>query len=87
MATDLIVVDLRADGGTPTEGPEHREVQGTPSAIFRRRFTPESLVAELGGELVYRRDVLPHGAGRAPLTPPRVDGATGDMHGVPVVIR
>lgn len=53
VAPELIVVDLRSDGDTPTEGPERRVINGTSYDIFRRRFTPESLTAELGGNLTY----------------------------------
>lgn len=53
VAKELIVVDLRADGDTPTEGPEKREVQGTQYEIYRRRFLPDGLAKELDGELNY----------------------------------
>ncbi|WP_336319727.1 class I SAM-dependent methyltransferase [Streptomyces lavendofoliae] len=52
-ARELIVIDLRSDGDLHEEKTEVRIVAGTTYPIFRRRFTPESLVTELGGELMY----------------------------------
>ncbi|MEU3830070.1 class I SAM-dependent methyltransferase [Streptomyces sp. NPDC029080] len=52
-ASELVVVDLLSDGGRHEERIESRTVAGTTYPIFRRRFTPESLHAELGGELMY----------------------------------
>jgi ubiquinone/menaquinone biosynthesis C-methylase UbiE len=53
VATELVVLDLRSDGEEHVEGTERREVAGTAYSIFRRRFTPDSLRAELGGQLIY----------------------------------
>jgi ubiquinone/menaquinone biosynthesis C-methylase UbiE len=52
VAGDLIVLDLRSYGDH-VEGIEERRVNGTVYPIFRRRFTPESLRHELGGEFLY----------------------------------
>ena len=54
VATELIVVDLRSDDDAPMEGIEERSI-GTDVTypIFRRRFTPQGLRDELGGELIY----------------------------------
>ncbi|MEU9190669.1 class I SAM-dependent methyltransferase [Streptomyces sp. NPDC048484] len=52
-AHELIVIDLRSDGDLHEENTELRTVEGAIYPIFRRRFTPESLSSELGGELLY----------------------------------
>jgi len=53
VARELIVVDLRCDGDRPSEGLECRVVGDTTYRLFRRRFTPEGLCAELDGEMLY----------------------------------
>jgi SAM-dependent methyltransferase len=54
VARELIVLDLRSDQDAPTEQFESRDIgDGSIYQIYRRRFTPESLRAELGGELLY----------------------------------
>jgi ubiquinone/menaquinone biosynthesis C-methylase UbiE len=54
VARELIVLDLRSDYDAPMEGIELRSIgNGATYPIFRRRFTPESLRAELNGELLY----------------------------------
>ncbi|MGW3415919.1 class I SAM-dependent methyltransferase [Streptomyces sp. NPDC000888] len=53
VARGLVILDLRSDSHTHMEGLEHREVDGVPYPIFRRRFTPSSLLAELGGDVLY----------------------------------
>lgn len=54
VADELVVVDLRSDHDEPVEGMEERDVgTGVTYRIFRRRFTPESLRDELGGQLLY----------------------------------
>jgi ubiquinone/menaquinone biosynthesis C-methylase UbiE len=53
VARQLVVVDLRSDGDLPSEGLEHRVVGDTTYRVFRRRFTPEGLCAELDGEMLY----------------------------------
>jgi ubiquinone/menaquinone biosynthesis C-methylase UbiE len=51
---ELLVLDLRSDDDHPSEGIEERTIgNGRTYRIFRRRFTPESLRAELDGELLY----------------------------------
>ncbi|MEV0375870.1 class I SAM-dependent methyltransferase [Streptomyces sp. NPDC050636] len=52
-ARELIVIDLRSDGDRHEEKTERRTVDGTTYPIYRRRFTPDSLSSELGGELMY----------------------------------
>ncbi|MCX4692380.1 class I SAM-dependent methyltransferase [Streptomyces sp. NBC_01408] len=52
-AGELVVIDLRSDGDLHEEKIELRTVAETTYPIFRRRFTPESLRAELVGELMY----------------------------------
>ncbi|MEV3987682.1 class I SAM-dependent methyltransferase [Streptomyces sp. NPDC049837] len=52
-AKELVVIDLRSDGDQHEEKIELRTVAGATYPIFRRRFTPESLRAELGGALMY----------------------------------
>lgn len=52
-ARELIVIDLRSDGDLPEEKVELRTVGKNTYPIFRRRFTPQSLCSELGGELLY----------------------------------
>lgn len=54
VARELIVLDLRSDQDVATEQLEPRDIgDGRTYQIFRRRFTPESLRAELDGELLY----------------------------------
>lgn len=54
VAREMIIVDLRSDQDLPMEGMEAREIgNGSTYQIFRRRFTPESMRSELGGELFY----------------------------------
>ncbi len=53
VARELVVLDLRSDGDQHVEGQELRSLDDTEYSIFRRRFTPNSLLAELGGELEY----------------------------------
>ena len=53
VARELVVVDLRSEGDRPSEGLECRVVGDTTYSVYRRRFTPEGLCAELDGELLY----------------------------------
>jgi ubiquinone/menaquinone biosynthesis C-methylase UbiE len=53
VARQLVVVDLRSDGDQHSEGIEDRVVGDTTYRVFRRRFTPEGLCADLDGELLY----------------------------------
>lgn len=53
LARELVVVDLRSDNGQMRERTEVRRVDGQTYPIYRRRFAPEVLRAELGGDLLY----------------------------------
>ncbi|MEU4352355.1 class I SAM-dependent methyltransferase [Streptomyces sp. NPDC023838] len=52
-ARELIVIDLRSGSDLHEETMELRSVADTTYRIFRRRFTPQSLCSELGGEVTY----------------------------------
>ncbi|HEY8546658.1 MAG TPA: class I SAM-dependent methyltransferase [Acidimicrobiales bacterium] len=53
LARELIVIDLRSDTDEVSERIETRRVDGSTYGIFRRRFTPEALQAELDAEVLY----------------------------------
>jgi hypothetical protein len=57
IAPELVVVEVRSPAEHPTEGWEDRPVHadGSMHRVFKRYFTPEALLQELGGagEIVF----------------------------------